>query len=326
MNTEKTGDLIKELRKEKNLTQAQLAEQMNVSPKAISRWETGRGFPDIGNLECLAGILGVSTAELIGGERFQEAVTAPDASKIADDTFSVARDYVNKRKWLNLLIGFLTGAILMLLAAAHLFSPIPITDPDNALSIMELPDGQVAVSLNKKAAGYEIEEYKDPDSSEPALFVSCYETQWSRLTGKQNRLIISLGQAEDLSYVYYYPCSNGSDRLIWQNESLPAPGGGVQTMNRLVYNMWLFIGIGLTAIGAVLCFLLRKKYYFEWLLKAVVVPAVFTVSIALNLIGHFGTVYDAPYYFTGILLTALLLYLLFLAVYEIRKDQRKVRQ
>ena len=52
MNTEKTGKLIADLRKEKNLTQGELAELLHVSDKAISRWETGRGFPDINNLLC----------------------------------------------------------------------------------------------------------------------------------------------------------------------------------------------------------------------------------------------------------------------------------
>ena len=54
MNAEKTGEFIRNLRKEKNITQQELAEMLNVSDKAVSRWETGRGFPDIGNLEAVS--------------------------------------------------------------------------------------------------------------------------------------------------------------------------------------------------------------------------------------------------------------------------------
>ena len=46
MNNETTGKFITELRKQKNLTQAQLAEMIHVSDKADSRWETGSGYPD----------------------------------------------------------------------------------------------------------------------------------------------------------------------------------------------------------------------------------------------------------------------------------------
>ena len=65
MNIEKTGQFIAELRREKQFTQVQLADTIRVSDKAISRWETGRGFPDIDNLEALSECLDVSIAELM---------------------------------------------------------------------------------------------------------------------------------------------------------------------------------------------------------------------------------------------------------------------
>ena len=63
-----TGMMIKRLREDKNMTQQQLAEKMNVSDKAISKWETGRGYPDISLVEPLADALGVSVIELFSGE------------------------------------------------------------------------------------------------------------------------------------------------------------------------------------------------------------------------------------------------------------------
>lgn len=63
-----TGSMIKALREKKKMTQAQLAEKLNVTDKAISKWETGRGLPDIALLEGLASALGLSVIELLSGE------------------------------------------------------------------------------------------------------------------------------------------------------------------------------------------------------------------------------------------------------------------
>ena len=66
-----TGAMIKRLREAQNLTQLQLAERLCVSDKAVSKWETGRGYPDITLIEPLAAALGVSVIELLSGEDVQ---------------------------------------------------------------------------------------------------------------------------------------------------------------------------------------------------------------------------------------------------------------
>lgn len=63
-----TGGTIRKLREQKHLTQKQLAATLNVSDKTISKWETGRGLPDISILMELAAALGVSVPELLTGE------------------------------------------------------------------------------------------------------------------------------------------------------------------------------------------------------------------------------------------------------------------
>ena len=69
MNSYVTGPVIKALREKKNYTQKQLADRLAVSDKTISKWETGRGLPDLSLLEPLASALGVSVAELLSGEQ-----------------------------------------------------------------------------------------------------------------------------------------------------------------------------------------------------------------------------------------------------------------
>lgn len=67
MNSYVTGTIIKELRAKAHLTQAELADKIMVSNKAVSKWENGNGFPDITLLEPLARALNVSLIELMSG-------------------------------------------------------------------------------------------------------------------------------------------------------------------------------------------------------------------------------------------------------------------
>lgn len=68
MNQYVTGAIIRELREKKQLTQAELAEKLYVSDKTVSKWENGKGYPDLSLLEGLAAALGVSVAELLSGK------------------------------------------------------------------------------------------------------------------------------------------------------------------------------------------------------------------------------------------------------------------
>lgn len=68
MNQYVTGAVIRKLREQKSMTQAELAEILQVSDKAVSKWETGHGYPDITLLEPLATALGISVLELLSGE------------------------------------------------------------------------------------------------------------------------------------------------------------------------------------------------------------------------------------------------------------------
>ena len=68
MNTYITGQTIKKLREEKNMTQGELAEIIGVSAKAVSKWETSKGLPDITLIESLSQALGVSVMELMSGD------------------------------------------------------------------------------------------------------------------------------------------------------------------------------------------------------------------------------------------------------------------
>ena len=78
MDNLKFGAFIAQLRKEKNMTQKELADRLHVTDKAVSKWETGKGFPDVKLMEPLAQELGVSLVELLQGERQQEDTLTPE--------------------------------------------------------------------------------------------------------------------------------------------------------------------------------------------------------------------------------------------------------
>ena len=82
MNQYVTGGMIKRLREEKNITQQKLAADLGVSDKTISKWETGRGYPDITLMEPLADALGVSVIELFSGSDVVNTNKASNMLKI----------------------------------------------------------------------------------------------------------------------------------------------------------------------------------------------------------------------------------------------------
>lgn len=101
MDIIKTGNLIKELRTEKCLTQKELSEKLNVSTAAVSKWENGKGFPDISILEQLSSELGVSITELIKGERTEENI---DSDSVAKEIIEISKKEMKFEKARQILI------------------------------------------------------------------------------------------------------------------------------------------------------------------------------------------------------------------------------
>lgn len=100
MDNEKFGNFVKELRKEKNLTQKELAEKINITDKAVSKWERGLSFPDITMLNILSKELDVSVEELLNGERIKESEKAEqiDVEKAVKEALDKANHKEEKRK------------------------------------------------------------------------------------------------------------------------------------------------------------------------------------------------------------------------------------
>ncbi len=81
MEQEMIGKFISACRKEKGLTQMQLAEKLNITNRAVSKWETGKSMPDVSLMLDLCDILGINVNELLSGER----ITMEDYQKRAEE-------------------------------------------------------------------------------------------------------------------------------------------------------------------------------------------------------------------------------------------------
>ena len=83
MSNKTLGEMISSLRKEKNMTQNDLAEKMNVTDKAVSKWERNLSCPDVNSIPKLAEILGVSVEELLNAQTKQDNGKVDDIINIA---------------------------------------------------------------------------------------------------------------------------------------------------------------------------------------------------------------------------------------------------
>ena len=114
MDQIKTGQFIKAIRKEKNLTQREVAEKLNISEKTVSKWETGNGLPEVGLMLPLCELLEISVNELLSGERLDEKRYFEKAEQ---NIMSLIEEKAQAKKKIviSILIAFIT-----ILAAATL--------------------------------------------------------------------------------------------------------------------------------------------------------------------------------------------------------------
>ena len=107
MDQIKTGAFLKELRREKGITQEQLAEELGVSGRTISRWETGNNMPDISLLVEIAEYFDVSIPEIIKGEREREDMKeeVKEVAETMSDYATTEKENIYKEMRVQSIIG-----------------------------------------------------------------------------------------------------------------------------------------------------------------------------------------------------------------------------
>ena len=110
MDIQKTGQLIRELRMEKGMKQKELADRIHVSAAAVSKWETGHGFPDISVLSDLCRVLDITIEECITGERNTMTDTQ---NTVMNDVIAIAGQQDQKQKHIIRILSILLGLALL---------------------------------------------------------------------------------------------------------------------------------------------------------------------------------------------------------------------
>lgn len=129
-----TGRFISQLRKENGLTQAELAEKLNVTDKAVSKWETGRSAPDVSMLIPLSENLGVTVTEILKGEKISTESLSEASNEVIVKAIKEKKQTSKRLLLISGIIVLLTMIIALSGVAYHYFSSASI---DDAAAIMK---------------------------------------------------------------------------------------------------------------------------------------------------------------------------------------------
>ena len=183
MNTYVTGTTIKQLRERRNMTQAELAEIINVSSKNVSKWETAKGLPDISLLQPLAQALGISVIELMNGEHI---INKNISANMLRSQFYVCPSCGNVVHTLGNTVVSCCGIMLPALEAEE-------SDEDHAITIEAVEDEHFITILHPMTKEHYIS-FIAYETSDRLQLVKLYPE-----SNAQTRL-----QLRGMGYVYYY--------------------------------------------------------------------------------------------------------------------------
>lgn len=117
MDSFKVGKFIAECRKSKNMTQAELAKKLNITDRAVSKWETGKGMPDSSLMLALCDALGISVNELLSGEK----IAPCDYVVKAEENFLNLKRKVDRVVKAINIVSWIIFAITVALFFAHMY-------------------------------------------------------------------------------------------------------------------------------------------------------------------------------------------------------------
>ena len=137
MNQEKIGGFLKELRKQKGLTQQQIAEKFNVSNRTISRWENGNNMPDLDILIEISDYYEVDLREILNGERKSD-----NMDKEIKETVLQAVDYTNtETERYNKRVRICNGIALFLVLSYTLIKDTSFYDNPSVMAALDFMQG-----------------------------------------------------------------------------------------------------------------------------------------------------------------------------------------
>lgn len=205
MDNIKTGNLIRELRKEKGITQKDLADQLHITDRAVSKWERGLCAPDIALLEPLSQILGVKITDIISGTKTADSMDAETERKV-NELLSYSEDELNKKTKSykkTVIILSVTACLSLLLWVFNFFSPV-IFQRGNPI-----PYISAAMKINEDSRYVQV----DVDDT--------YDVYIS-VRGDKESLFYDLAYSKGMEFIEQagssYIFSDGTNRLIISSE------------------------------------------------------------------------------------------------------------
>ena len=163
MNQEKIGKFIAKVRKEKNMTQQELAKKLNITDRAISHWENGRSMPDAGIMLELCKLLDINVNELLSAKKIIKESYNEQAE---GNLLEMRREIESKNKKiliLNRIITFLGVVIYLLIVLAAIFIEMPMVIRNTIMAIalvILLLFGVYNLNIIRKTGYYECQECK----------------------------------------------------------------------------------------------------------------------------------------------------------------------
>lgn len=227
MNREKTGALIAAARKEKNMTQKDLAKVLHVSDRAVSKWERGAGFPDVSLLEPLADALDLQVLDLLRGEEQEEAEPEVTVRRALVLLVRQAREKT-RRRWGKILgtlaalaiVGFVLFGILdragVFLRPVSLTVTAAVYNPEGEMT------GETAVTIDGTRTIWTLD---GSDSFVGRFAIDAVEPTCREGVEARIRWDAMWTGAQDIQY--YRPgefCSLGVERMLYITEDLQSFG------------------------------------------------------------------------------------------------------
>ena len=163
MNQEKIGKFIARVRKEKNMTQQELANKLNITDRAISHWENGRSMPDAGIMLELCKLLDINVNELLSAKKIIEESYNEQAE---ENLLEMRREIESKNKKiliLNRIISFLGVVIYLLIVLSTILIEMPMVIRNTIMAIalvILLLFGVYNLNIIRKTGYYECQECK----------------------------------------------------------------------------------------------------------------------------------------------------------------------
>ena len=216
----------------------------------------------------------------------------------------------------NIRTAIMAGIIVLAIAVltiVHMNSPISLKYSRDMIAVEANEDGSVSIAFSSDVAGYSIETAYD---EEAVYSITCWTTLWNKWILKNEERTIELvpeGENKIVRKIYYYSAEDQEtgDRLIYESSVNKDENiySGRLTLPRLVLNYYFLLSMLLSVIGMLLCFVLNWIDKYKIAVRVTLVPVSYLISSILVLWGQ-GDIYNSRYYFTGILILAIILYLL----------------